>query len=147
MTRGDIAKQYFENGCNCAQAVVLAFKDKIDIDEKTLFALSSSFGGGFGRMREVCGAVSGMTLVAGFMFGYYDPLDNSQKMKNYEVEQKLIKEFAEINGSYICRELLAGVTNSSIPVPEKRTDEYYKKRPCGELVKIAADILEKHFEL
>ncbi len=147
MTKGEKAKELFESGCNCAQAVVLAFKDELGIDEKTLYCLSSSFGGGFGRMREVCGAVSGMTMVAGLKFGYYDPKDTEKKAQNYANEQKLIKEFAEVNGSFICRELLAGVVNSNIPVPENRTEEYYKKRPCGELVKIAADILEKHLNL
>lgn len=145
MTKGDLAKKYFENGCNCCQAVVLAFKDELGLDEKTLYCLSSSFGGGFGRMREVCGAVSGMAMVAGMKFGYYDPLDNSKKMDNYAQIQKLMKEFAEINGSYICRELLDGVKADNSPTPEKRTGEYYKKRPCSELVKIAGDILEKHF--
>lgn len=139
---GETAKKYFEEGYNCSQAVALAFKDEYDIDEKTMLMLSSTFGGGMGRMREVCGTVSGALIVLGLKRGYSES-DNLENKKNtYSLVQEFGKRFKEENGSIICRELL-GLEKSSkpSPVPTERTDEFYKKRPCGELVKISADIL------
>lgn len=132
--------QNFKNGYNCAQAVLLAFSDELEIDEKTLALISSSFGGGMGRMREVCGAVSGMFMVAGLKYGYSDPLAKQEKAELYALVQKLAASFKEKNGSIICKELL-GVSDTS-PTPEPRTAAYYKKRPCVELVGDAAELLE-----
>ena len=132
--------QNFKNGYNCAQAVLLAFSDELEIDEKTLALISSSFGGGMGRMREVCGAVSGMFMVAGLKYGYSDPSAKQEKAELYALVQKLAAGFKEKNGSIICKELL-GVSDTS-PTPEPRTAAYYKKRPCVELVGDAAELLE-----
>lgn len=146
MTKKELGSNYFKSGYNCAQSVVLAFKDELGMDEKTASTLSAGFGGGFGRLREVCGAVSGMVMVISTKFGYYDPLDNVKKMELYKVIQLLVNKFKEINGSYICRELMNLPEGSSTPVPEERTETYYKKRPCAELVGIACDILDKYFK-
>lgn len=138
------AMALFKEGYNCSQAVFLAFADKYDMDANTAAKLSSSFGGGLGRMREVCGCVSGMAMVAGMLYGYASPTDHEAKTAHYKCIQELAHKFSEINGSIICKDLL-GLTNNNIThVPEKRTDEYYKKRPCGELVGIAAAILEEY---
>ncbi len=140
------AMSLFKDGYNCSQAVYLAFEDKYSMDRKTALMLSSSFGGGMGRLREVCGAVSGMFMVAGIMFGYEAPNDFEGKKKHYERIQALAKEYELLNGSIICRELLGLSAGKDKPTPEKRSDEYYKKRPCGELVGIAAAIMEEYID-
>lgn len=144
MSKGDIAKQNFMNGYNCSQAVLLAFCEDFGLEKETALKISEPFGGGMGRMREVCGTVSGTAFVLSALYGYSDPKDNETKAKLYNQIQKAAGEFKEENGSVVCRELL-GLTKSGFdnPQPEKRTDSYYKKRPCGELVKMSADILEK----
>ena len=106
--------------------------------------IASGFGGGMGRMREICGAVSGMTLVANLLYGTTDPADKAAKDRHYALIQQLAKSFQEQNGSIICRELLhLDQTGSDIPVSEERTREYYRKRPCAELVEMAAQIVEQ----
>lgn len=144
IARAEIAKGYFTEGYNCAQAVVLAFADLLPADKETLSKLASSFGGGMGRMREVCGAVSGMFLVEGMLLGYSDPKDITGKSELYEKVRGLAGKYSDENGSIICRELLAGVPHTDGGNPEQRTPQYYKKRPCGELVRIAALILAEH---
>lgn len=146
MTRAEQAKVYFEEGYNCAQAVTLAFAKEMGLEKDTAAKMASSFGGGLGRLREVCGAVSGMSLAAGALLGYADPKAKEEKADHYALIQKLAGEFREKAGSIICRELLAGINNDTNPVPEERTASYYKKRPCGDLVALAAGILEAELE-
>ena len=146
MTRAEQAKAYFEEGYNCAQAVTLAFAKEMGLEKDTAAKMASSFGGGLGRLREVCGAVSGMSLAAGALLGYADPKAKEEKADHYALIQKLAGEFREQAGSIICRELLAGINNDTNPVPEERTASYYKKRPCGDLVALAAGILEAELE-
>ena len=134
------AEELFEAGYNCAQAVALAFSDLLDIPEETLAKTMSSFGGGMGRLREVCGAVSGSFAVAGLLYGFALPNGVEEKHAHYDRVQKLAAAFREKNGSIICRELL-GVPGAEDPKPEARTPAYYKKRPCKELVGIAAENL------
>lgn len=142
--RGELGKQLFCKGCNCSQAVVLAYKDIIGLDESTILKMASSFGGGMGRLREVCGTVSGMFIVAGLIFGYDDLTDPRLKSEHYKLIQSLAAKFKEINGSIICRELLGLEKPEGTYIPEARTAEYYKKRPCPELVKCAVNILEEY---
>ncbi|MDD6306238.1 MAG: C-GCAxxG-C-C family protein [Clostridiales bacterium] len=146
MTRREKAMQLFEEGYNCAQSVFLAFEDLHGIDRKTAAKLSSSFGGGMGRLREVCGAVSGMFMTAGVLYGYDDPKASTEKSEHYGRIQELAKAFEEKNGSIVCRELLGLEVKRETPVPEARTAEYYKKRPCKELVGDAAEILEAYIK-
>lgn len=134
---GKKARALFEEGYNCAQAVLLAFDDITGIDGKTAAMLSSSFGGGMGRLREVCGAVSGMFMVAGTVCGYDDPKAKAEKADHYALIQKLAADFSKENGSFICKELL-GLPGASAPVPEERTQQYYKRRPCADYVECAA---------
>lgn len=138
------AMTLFIEGYNCSQSVFLAFSDKYNMDRETASRLASSFGGGLGRMREVCGAVSGMAMVAGMLYGYASPADYEGKSAHYARIQELVHAFSEQNGSYVCRELLGLGQENSSPIPEKRTEEYYKKRPCAELVGVAAAIMEKY---
>ncbi|MCI7768324.1 MAG: C-GCAxxG-C-C family protein [Oscillospiraceae bacterium] len=142
--RGDKAKELFEQGYNCSQAVLLAFSDITGLDEKISAMLSSGFGGGMGRMREVCGAVSGMFMAAGTVSGYSDPKDFDEKKRTYAMIQQLADSFKKRNGSIICKELLGLEKPEGTYIPEKRSEEYYKKRPCPELVKNAAEILEEY---
>lgn len=146
MDRLALSEKLFKDGYNCAQAVVGAFSDLLSPDFDTLMMLSSSFGGGMGRLREVCGAVSGMLMVLGMLKGYSSPSDNDGKKEHYENIQRLAGEFEEENGSIICRELLGLTVKKEVPTPEKRTTEYYKKRPCVEMVKSAVRILEKELQ-
>lgn len=141
-----IAKNYFKEGYNCAQAVLMAFAEKCRLDEATAAAMSSSFGGGMGRLREVCGSVSGMFLAAGILYGYSDPTDAEAKKEHYARIQELAEEFKKENGSIICRELLGLSAGPQSPIPEERTEQYYKKRPCIELVGMSARILSDYME-
>lgn len=138
------AQGLFKQGYNCAQAVFLAYADDFGMDEKTAAMISSTFGGGMGRMREVCGAVSGMLMVLGLKEGYSDAKDMQGKAELYATVQKLAARFREMNGSIICRELLDGIESSSESTPSERTQQYYKKRPCELLVGDAAQILEEY---
>ena len=140
---GKKAYELFLEGYNCAQAVLLAFSDVTGLDEKTAAMLSSSFGGGLGRMREVCGAVSGAAMVLGAVKGYGDPSDNEAKKAHYHLIQEFAGRFKEQNGSIICRELLSGVGVVKGNDPEARTAAYYKKRPCPDLVRLAAELTDE----
>ena len=135
------AKELFKSGCNCSQAVLGVFCEELGLDFDTAMKIASSFGGGMGRMREVCGTVSGMFMAAGLA---YSTKDN--KAEQYKIVQELAKRFKDKNGSIICRELLQGVENSTSPVPSERTQEYYKKRPCVELVGDSVEILEEYLK-
>ena len=142
--RGARARDLFTSGYNCAQAVFLAYNDLYGLDEGSAAKLSSSFGGGLGRMREVCGAVSGMSMAAGLLYGYSSPDASSEKSEHYKRIQELAVEFKEQNGSIVCRELLGLPAGPDAPVASKRTDGFYKKRPCADLVYQAAAILEAY---
>lgn len=142
--RREKAMALFEEGYNCAQSVFLAFSDMHGIDERTAAALSSSFGGGMGRLREVCGAVSGMFLTLGVLYGYDNPKAKEEKAEHYARIQELAAAFEKENGSIVCRELLGLRVKKEAPTPEARTKEYYQKRPCRELVGDAAEILERY---
>ena len=141
--KGKKAKELFEQGYNCAQAVFGAFAEDLGIDFDMAVKISSGFGGGMGRLREVCGTVSGMFLVLSMKYGYDDPNANEEKKALYKDIQALSEEFKRENGSIICRELLGlTIKGADNPVPETRTEKYYKKRPCSELCEYAADLLE-----
>ena len=146
MTRGEKAEALFLEGYNCAQAVVIAFEDVLPYDRETLAKLSSSFGGGMARLREVCGSVSGMFMVAGFLYGYDDPKAKEEKAEHYPRIQKLAADFTEQNGSIVCRELLGLTEKKQAPTPEERTTEYYKKRPCKSLIGMAAEIMDQYIK-
>ena len=141
-------KLFKEGGYNCCQAVVLAYNDLFGLDDEIASALSSGFGGGMGRMREVCGSISGMVLLSGLIRPASDPTVKDWRTANYALVQEMAGDFKAINGSIVCKELLGLVPMGSCspapkesPEPSDRTPEYYKKRPCEELVGIAARIV------
>lgn len=137
--RVSLAQDNFKSGLNCCQSVVLAFKDLTSLDEGSLKSLSLGFGGGFGRMREVCGAVSGMTILVGFL--------TSDKKEAYALVQHFANRYRELNGSIVCRDLLGlAPGENATPTPTPRTAGYYSKRPCGELVGMAARIVAEWLE-
>lgn len=144
--RGKAAVDLFLEGYNCSQAVTLAFADLLEVDRRTLLRMSSSFGGGMGRLREVCGTVSGMFIVVGMLCGYDDPKAFEEKAEHYGRIQELAGRFKECQGSIVCRELLGLTQQTDSPIPEKRNEEYYKKRPCPQLAGMAAVILEQYLE-
>ena len=143
MDHAEQAGKLFLEGYNCAQAVVCAFSDVTGLDEKSAARLSSSFGGGMGRLREVCGTVSGARLVLGILYGYDDPKDYEAKKAHYQLVQEFARRFREINGTIICRELLKNVKVTPGGQPEERTPEYYKRRPCLRHVMEAASIVDE----
>ena len=148
MTKGELAKKLFEDGYNCAQAVLLAFCEDFGMDRETAMMISAPFGGGMGRLREVCGTVSGMNMVLGLAKKGYQKGDNASKAQLYKDVQTLAEKFREDNGSIICRELLnLRIEGKDNHVPELRTEKYYKARPCSELCRYAADLLEKYLKL
>ena len=140
MDRGTQAAELFLNGYNCAQAIAVAFSDVTGLDQNFSARMASSFGGGMGRMREVCGAVSGMLMVAGLLYGYDTPGDDVAKKAHYTLVQELAGQFREKAGSIVCREILKNPPSD--PAPSPRTAEYYAKRPCARMVYTAAQILE-----
>ena len=147
MTRKEKAMALFREGYNCAQSVVLAFSDLTDVDEAVLSRMSCSFGGGMGRLREVCGAVSGMSMVAGLLRGYEGAETGSVKAEHYTLVQSFAKEFEAQNGAIVCRELLNLRQKRDDPTPAERTEQYYQSRPCAELVGSAAEILARYLEV
>lgn len=142
MKHSEKAAELFTKGYNCSQAVFAAFCDVTGMDEKTALALSSSFGGGMGRLREVCGAVTGVFMVAGMLFGFDSPDDDVAKKEHYALIQEIAKRFKERNNTIICRELVEGLAKDTLPTPTPRTAEFYKTRPCLRFVMDAADILD-----
>ena len=137
------AGELFVSGCNCAQAVVCAFAEEIGLPEETLMKLASSFGGGMGGMRETCGAVTGMFMVAGLLWGYEKPGDDEVKKAHYARIRSLAESFKEKNDTRVCRELLASLPGKLKSDPSPRTAEYYKVRPCVRFVEHAAGLLEQ----
>lgn len=148
--RVEKAKRLFTEGYNCCQSVVLAFDDVIGLDRELLAAMTSGFGGGVGRQREVCGCVSGMTFLTGFICPAADPSIKEDRTANYALVQELCGIFKAECGSIICKELLGLVPMGSgapvkkeNPEPSDRTPEYYRKRPCVETVALAARIVSE----
>ena len=137
------AANNFREGYNCAQSVLLAFANQVGLKEDEALKLASSFGGGMGRLREVCGAVSAMFMIAGILKGYTEPNNDIVKANHYKLIQDLAAEFKLKHGTIICRELLGLDGTEFSPIPSARTDEYYKERPCEEFIKCAAEIVEK----
>lgn len=138
MSKKETAMALFKQGYNCSQSVAMAFADEIGMTCDQVRRLTCGFGGGMGRMREVCGAVSGMTFVISAVY-------DEDKGKIYQRVQELAEKFREENGSIVCRELLGlSIKGADSPIPEKRTESYYKKRPCSELVGMAAELLENY---
>lgn len=140
MDHGMKAMELFVEGYNCAQAVAVAFCDITGLDEKTTARMVSPYGGGMGRLREVCGAVSGMFFVLGYLYGYDNADADETKKELYGRVQDLAGQFREKCGSIICRELLDNPPSD--PNPSPRTAEYYKNRPCAILVKTAAELMD-----
>ena len=144
------AKELFLEGYNCAQSVFLAYADIVGMEPELAATISAPFGGGMGRMREVCGSVSGMVFLSGLLSPADNPSDKGARTANYALVQEVAGEFKAINGSIVCRELLGLVPMGSAspapaesPEPSDRTPEYYKKRPCEELVGISARIFRE----
>lgn len=142
------AVELFKSGYNCSQSVVAAFADLYGFTEEQALRMSASFGGGIGRMRQTCGAACGMFLLAGLDTGAVDAEDRVGKSHNYEVVQQLAERFKAENGSLICAELLGLSTTAAHrdTQAEPRTDLYYKKRPCVEMVETAARIFANYLK-
>ena len=141
MDRSERAAEYFLEGYNCAQSVTMAFADLIGMDVKAASRLASPFGGGMGRMREVCGAVSGMLLVLGILYGYDTPNDDEIKGNLYAQVQSLAEDFRSQVGTILCREILDNPPADPNPTP--RTAAYYAQRPCARMVMIGAKLIEE----
>jgi C_GCAxxG_C_C family probable redox protein len=142
--RVEQARELFKQGYNCAQAVAVAYADVLNIDERQVAILSAPFGGGLGRLREVCGAVSGMSLLAGTLAPSADPTDKASKQRTYALVQNFAEQFRKENGAIVCRELLGLTVQKEDPTPSDRTEAYYKKRPCVDLVECAARIVGEY---
>ena len=137
------AVENFKDGYNCAQSVALAYADIYSVDVETVKMLSAPFGGGMGRLREVCGAVTGMFLILGMEYPVSDPNDKTTKTASYAAVQRTALNFKDKMGSYICADLLKIGRQPQSPTPDERNNEYYAKRPCAYCVAVAAEILGK----
>ncbi|MDE7014727.1 MAG: C-GCAxxG-C-C family protein [Kineothrix sp.] len=143
-SRVEKAVKTFESGFGCAQSVFSTYADLFGMDRETALKLASPMGGGMGRMREVCGAVSAMALLAGLKDGNTDPSNEEGKERIYLLVRQMSDKFREVNGSIICRELLGLLEREESAKPERRTEEYYASRPCSRLVASAARIIEEN---
>lgn len=137
------AEKLFREGYNCAQSVFASLQDEMDIDRDAALRIASSFGGGMGRLREVCGALTGLFMAVGIQYGYSDPHDHEAKTKHYQLVQELARRFKDQYGSILCRDLLQLTEQVSDPTPEVRTEAYYQRRPCIEYVRFAASLLDE----
>ena len=144
MDHGMKAAELFLSGYNCAQAVAVAFCDVTGLEERQAARMASAFGGGMGRMREVCGAVSGMLMVLSYLYGYDTPGDDISKKRLYGEAQALAGAFRAENGSIICREILKNPPSDPNPTP--RTAEFYAKRPCAKMVMTAGRLMDRFLE-
>lgn len=144
--RVERARTLFRQGYNCSQSVFLTYSDLLGIDTPLAATLSGPLGGGMGRLREVCGAVSGMALIAGLLAPCPDPADRPAKAATYALVQRFAERFRAENGAIVCRELLGLACRSEEPQPAERTPEYYRKRPCVELVACAARIVGEYLQ-
>ena len=142
MNRGEKAAELFLQGYNCAQAMMVAYCDETGLTPEFAARMASSFGGGMGRMREVCGAVSGMLMVAGLLYGYEIPGDDVSKKAHYHLVQHLAGKFRESAGSIVCREILKNPPSDPNPTP--RTAEFYAQRPCARMLVLAAEVLDEY---
>jgi len=140
-SRVSTAITLFEQGYNCSQAVFMAYADKYQIDRETAAKLATSFGGGMGRLREVCGAVSGMFFVLGLHYPFTQPTDKVAKDANYKAVQRTAAEFKSVMGSYICADLLKTKREPQQPESAERNEAYYNLRPCTRCVAVAAEIV------
>ena len=138
------AEENFIGGMNCAQSVFAAFTDVTGFDRETAMKLSSSFGGGMGRLREVCGTCSAMFMIIGLLYGLGEGFTHEDKAEHYRRVQYLAGKFREKHETIVCRELLKGLAVNSSPEPERRTEQYYKVRPCVKFVRTAAAILDEY---
>lgn len=135
------ARRLFTSGYNCSQSVFLAYADVFGVDRDMAAAMVAPLGGGMGRLREVCGAVSAAFMLSGLKYSAADPTDKAAKTRCYTVVQELAARFKEQNGSIICRDLLGLGGGADTPEPSDRTVAYYKRRPCADYVEIAARIV------
>lgn len=142
MTHAEKARDLFLSGCSCSQAVLCAYCDELGIPHDTALRLASSFGGGLGGSREICGAVSGMLMVAGLKWGYTDVQDLDAKKAHYARTRALIDAFKAAHGTTVCRELLSSLAELKTE-PSARTAQYYKERPCVRFVETAAMLIDR----
>lgn len=143
--RADKAREMFLQGYNCCQAVVGAFAALYGFDAETAMKIAEGFGGGLGRMRLTCGAVSAMAMVAGMKMSHGKAGDLQRRGDIYAVVRQMVGEFKEQNGTIVCAELLGiSMPKDSSPVPEERTPEYYKRRPCPDKIHQCGLLIEKY---
>lgn len=143
LSRIDRATETFAQGYNCAQSVFATYADLFGIDWETALKLASPMGAGIGRMREVCGVVSAMALLAGLKEGNTDPANEEGKERIYRLTRQMAEEFKQQHKTLICRELLGIEGMEESARPSERTQQYYKERPCPVLVATAAKIIEE----
>jgi len=144
--RKELAASLFRQGYNCSQSMVLAFSDELDLPEDRLCCLASSFGGGMGRLREVCGSMTGTFMILGLLYGYQDPGADQEKAELYFKVQELALAFEKEHGSILCRDLLGLTDKHDSSVPSARTDAYYSERPCEKLIGDAARRLQEYLD-
>ena len=145
--KGERAKELFVAGYNCSQAVAGAFAEDMGLPLETVLRLSQPFGGGMGRLREVCGTFSGILFVVGQLYGDSEP-NSPNKAEVYKTVQTLAERFKAERGSIICREILGFMKNQETDPahPSERTEEFYHKRPCAVVCAMAASLLEEYIK-
>jgi C_GCAxxG_C_C family probable redox protein len=143
------AVDLFMKGYGCCQSVVAAFSDLYGIDETMAKRIAAGFGGGVGRLRMMCGAVSGIVILVGLDCGQTEGSDRDGKSHCYKIVQELLEKSKQENGPIICAEILGINGHDKVQsnyIASERTAEYYKKRPCAAKVESAARIFAKYLE-
>ncbi len=143
MNHSHEAERLFREGYNCSQAVFCAFRDLTGYEMNEAARLSAPFGGGMGRLREICGTVSGALLTLGVLYGYDEPGNIDVKRDHYRLVQEFAHRFEERFGALRCKELLKNIKVTPGIEPEPRTAEFYEKRPCVRIAAGAAEILDE----
>lgn len=146
MDHGKRAREIFEGGGNCAQSIFAAFCDVTGIEYEQALRMSSAFGGGIGRLRETCGAVSGGVMVIGCLYGYSDLPGGAAKAEVYRKTQQYVRAFEQATGSMWCHDLLGLEKWPEEPKPEERTQQYYAVRPCGRIIEAGGRVLDELME-
>lgn len=141
-TGADYAVQLFDQGYNCSQAVFMAFADKFGVEKNMAASLSTSFGGGFGRLREICGAVSGGAMLLGLKYPHLNPADLTSKNANYQTVQNFVLEFKKQIGSYNCDDILDIFSEMEVSDPTTEIEKLYAEKPCARCVRVAAELIE-----
>jgi C_GCAxxG_C_C family probable redox protein len=146
MCNPNCAVKCFNNGFNCAQAVLSTYSEQFGVDKTTALKIAGSFGGGMGHIGETCGAVTGAFMLIGLKYGKVQKDDNAARERTYSLVKEFANQFKAIHGSVKCTELL-GYDLSTTDGLRAASEANLWNTVCAKLVKDSAQIIEELIEL